>query len=381
MHRIGFFVIIVSVLVSVPSCKRERKNPFDPIHHPTLWTRTFHGSDSDAGYDVEQTTDGGYIIVGRTRSHEAGDTDAWLIKTDASGNKEWAKTFGEDGNDYAKSVCQTTDGGYVIAGTFSFSLYEGDAWVIKTDSHGNKEWERMLDDNEGDQGSDVQQALDGGYVVTGTDIHDRESAFLTKLSASGDTEWSRTIRPFGGAYSSGRTVEHTRDGGYVLAAGTLCGCRGPWLMKRGSQGNEQWERMEWHNRSDYANYAVGAHQASDGGYVIFGGSYYVPSNVWAIKTDALGDEQWEKTFGVEEMEASAAERADGGYIFLGTKKGQVWLLKMDESGNKEWEKTFGVAGSDAAHAVKQTSDGAYIVVGSTTSGEVSGADVWLIKTY
>lgn len=132
------------------------------------WSRTFGGAENDTGFSVRQTSDGGYIITGFTESYGAGWRDVWLIKTDANGNMEWEKTFGGANNDLSRGVQQTTDGGYIIAGdTESYGAGSRDAWLIKTDASGNKQWERIMGGANLDAVRSIQQTDDGGYVVAG----------------------------------------------------------------------------------------------------------------------------------------------------------------------------------------------------------------------
>ena len=132
------------------------------------WDRTFGGSDEDAARSVQQTSDGGYILAGHTFSYGAGGKDAWLIKTDSEGLKLWDRTFGGALWDEVFSVQQTSDGGYILAGeTKPYGAGEGDVWLIKTDSEGLKLWDRTFGGADCDGAHSVQQTSDGGYILAG----------------------------------------------------------------------------------------------------------------------------------------------------------------------------------------------------------------------
>jgi Secretion system C-terminal sorting domain len=133
------------------------------------WSRSYGGNSTEVGYSVQQTTDGGFIIAGLTESYGAGDYDVWLIHTDSQGNEVWSRTFGGTDDDWAESVHQTMDGGFLITGyTESFGAGGGDAWLIKTDSGGNEVWSKTMGGPEYDFGASCQQTLDGGFIVVGT---------------------------------------------------------------------------------------------------------------------------------------------------------------------------------------------------------------------
>ncbi len=259
----------------------------------TVWTRTYGGTDEDCGYSVAQTLDGGYIIAGHTSSFGAGNRDAWLIKTDALGDTLWTRTFGGTGWDEGYSVAQTTDNGYIIAGlTWSFGTGEGDAWLIKTDASGDTVWTRTYGgwDNGGD-GRSVLQTADGGYVIAGTILSRGgvSEVWLIKTDAWGDTVWTRT---HGGLYrDEGWSVAQTTDGGYVITGYTRsfgAGGADVWLIKTDASGDTMWTRTYGGINEDYGH---SVQQTADGGYAIAGhtGSFGAGwPDVWLIKTDSAG---------------------------------------------------------------------------------------------
>jgi hypothetical protein len=139
-----------------------------PVTAQITFQRTYGGVESDCGQSVTQTADGGYVVAGYTNSFGAGWSDVYLIKTNASGDTIWTRTFGGAGQDHGYSVTQTTDGGYIIAGlTTSFGAGGSDVWLIKTDASGDTLWTRTYGGTYDDYGYSVRQTIDGGYIITG----------------------------------------------------------------------------------------------------------------------------------------------------------------------------------------------------------------------
>jgi hypothetical protein len=227
------------------SCFRDyvirRIIPLSPPN--TLWTRTFGGGSGDLGYSVQQTSDGGTIIAGTTESYGAGERDVYLIKTDLEGNEVWSRTFGGSSWDEGNSVQQTTDGGYIIAGYTEF--YGAGGWnvyLIKTDPQGNEVWSQTFGGSGNDYGRSVQQTTDGGYIIAGeTSSYGAGGydVYLIKTDPQGNEVWWQT---FGGSGNDrGRSVQQTSDGGYIIAGFTNsygAGGYDVYLIKTEPEGSE-----------------------------------------------------------------------------------------------------------------------------------------------
>ncbi len=356
------------------------------------WTRVIGDTKADEGYSVRQTTDGGYIVAGVTLSWGAGSADVYLIKTDASGDTLWTKTFGGVTLDWAESVHQTTDGGFIVTGvTDSYGAGNRDVYLIRTDAGGNALWTKTIGGTSDDEGYSVQQTADGGYIVVGsTDSYGAgdSDVYLIKTNSSGDTLWTKTI---GGVNTeAGSFVQQTTDGGYILTGSTRsCGAGNDdvYLIKTNSSGDTQWTKTIGGADSDHGYYVQ---QTTDGGYIIAGYTESCGagnSDVYLIKTDSSGNTLWTKTVGGSgnDQGESVQQTIDGGYILTGFTNSSgagsydVYIIKTDSSGDTLWTKVIGGAGYDRCNSIRQTTDGGYIAAGLTVSYGAGSSDVYLIK--
>jgi hypothetical protein len=356
----------------------------------TLWTKTFgRGNSPDVGNSVQQTSDGGYIVAGSTRLSGGIDEDVYLIKADSSGDTLWTRTFGGIDWDIGNSVQQTSDGGYIIAGWSGNPLFDHGVYLIKTDSSGDTLWTKTFGGYNQSEGNSVQQTSDGGYIVTGFLFSTSgQNVYLIKTDSSGDTLWTKT---YGGIYEDGgNSVQQTSDGGYIVAGFTRSfGTSGQnvYLIKTNSLGDTLWTKI--YGGSDCWDRGNSVQQTSDGGYIVAGSKsplYSDNSDIYIIKTNSSGDTLWTKTFGGIDHEEghSVRQTNDGGYIVAGISwdsnfNSDVYLLKTDSLANTIWTKTFGGIRYYMRYSIQQTSGGGYIVAGSKTSLGAGDSDVWLIK--
>ena len=363
------------------------------------------GAVHEEAYSIQNTTDGGYIVAGLSSTLSGGDitgtnhggelggNDYWIVKLDGAKNITWNKLLGGDGTDEARSIQQTPDGGYIVAG-YSTSSANGDVteanhgsydyWIVKLDVSGNIEWNKILGGTGDDKAQSIDLTADGGYIVAG----------------------------YSNNFEGGGNVSEETYGGYDY-----------WVVKLDNGGNIIWDNLMGGTGDDVA-YSI--QQASDGNYIIAGnsassasndvtginhGTASFPTDCWIVRLNASGTViLWNKLLGgSKDDEAQSIEQTpDGGYIVAGfsgsSNNGDVsginhdlyfnspdyWIIKLDRFGNITWDKLLGGELWEKAYSIKLTSDGGYIVAGFSTSSangnvtesnhsNVSTSDYWIVK--
>jgi hypothetical protein len=414
------------------------------------WQNTIGGSASDELNTIQQTADGGYILGGNSQSNISGDKtenaigvrDYWMVKTDATGNIQWQNTIGGSGNDYLYCIRQTNDGGYILGG-FSDSNISGDKtensngardyWIVKTDATGNIQWQNTIGGSNNDWLYSIEQTADNGYILGGystsnisgdktENSNGQEDYWIVKTDASGNIQWQNTIG--GAANDYLRSVQQTADGGYMVAGYSMSNISGDktensngasdyWLVKTDTSGNIQWQNTIGGDQYDYL---FSAQQTADGEYILGGYSGSGTSgdksensmggvDYWPVKTDASGNVQWENTIGggaTDELNA-IRQTTDGGYVLGGTSGSNLsgdktensngtddyWVVKTDASGIIQWQNTIGGSLYDYLLSVEETTDGGFML-GGYSSSNISGdktensigssaVDYWILK--
>lgn len=398
------------------------------------WSKCLGGNGDDQPYSIQQTSDYGYIVAGKSTSDNGdltsnnGSYDFWIIRLDSEGGVIWQKSLGGDLADVANEIRETADGGFLVAGYARSSDGDvtgnhgsDDAWLVKFDASGTLEWQKCLGGTDSDYANSILQTPDGGYIIAGStssdngDVsgsHGSSDIWLVKTDASGNILWQHC---YGGTLEEIATaVKKTSDNGYIVAGysnsndGDLSSNAGGydyWIIKTDEMGNVEWQRSFGGSNWDWA-YDI--HQTLDGGYVVGGTTLshdgeVVGSNgswdFWILKLDALGNLQWQKCLGGSSSDRlyELAQTQGGTYIVSGSTNsdnGDVsgnhgdsdfWIAGIDETGNLFWQQCFGGAENDEPWSVSLTDDGGFIVAGLTESidGDVMGfhgqEDYWILK--
>ena len=398
------------------------------------WQKSLGGSSLDVAFSIQQTSDGGYIAAGYSYSNDGdvsgnhGESDYWVVKLDHIGNIQWEKSLGGSGYEGANSIQQTTDGGYILAGwsdsndgDISGNHGSTDYWVVKLDDTGTIEWQKSIGGSAEDRAYSIQQTFDGGYITAGYsysnngDIsgnHGASDYWVVKLDDTGTIEWQKSLGGSGDEWA--HSIQQTSDSGYIVAGGSFSndgdvsgnhGYDDSWVVKLDNAGNIQWQKCLGGSGDEWVE---SIQQTSDGGYIIAGTStsndgdvngHHGSSDYWVVKLDDTGNIQWQKCLGgsASEFAFFIQQTSDGGYIVAGdsySNDGDLsgnhgdydsWVVKLDDIGNIEWQKCLGGRSDDGMNSIQQTSDGGYIAAGysrsnnSDVSGNHGNKDFWIVK--
>lgn len=353
------------------------------------WSNRYGCSWFNSGFSIVSTSDGGYAFVGSvagndgdvTGWHEGYDfsdnpqDDAWVVKLNASGAIEWQKPLGNSAWNFGASLIQVPGGGFVVAGSTSneddgnpLTFLYSDFWIVKLDATGDVVWEKRYGGTYNDHANCIINTNDGGFAVAGhtvssdgdvTNHHGFYDYWVIKLNEIGELQWQKTYGGTGGEYAT--SIIETLDGGFAIGGHN----------SYNSEGN--------HGEMDF----------------------------WLVKTDALGIQQWQHSYGGSSSEYLSAviQSSDGGYVMAGSTNssdGQVtgfhggddgdpdslpddfWVVKTDSSGNLQWQKALGGDEDDFSVSVIETADGFVVggTVESSNNGDVSGEGYingWLTK--
>jgi hypothetical protein len=346
----------------------------------------------------------------------------------AQGNIAWQRCLGGEAGDAGNSIEQTSDSGYVVVGITGSSTGDlaglecsNDGWVVKLDVNGAIQWQRCIGGSSGDDMYNVRNASDNELLITGSSVSDDGDLpgnngggdlWVVRLDGDGLVEWSKNA---GGSSSEvGHAVSETSDGGAIVAGrtqsqdGDVVGQHGSWdawVLKFDDTGTIQWSLCLGGSSQEYAE---ACQQTDDGGYIIAGWTRSTDGDVtnnqgfsdyWVIKLDGNGDLQWQRTYGGEggDYAYAMALTSDGGYVVAGSSNSDsgdvtdnhgaedVWVVKLDADGDIEWQRSMGGTNNDIAHEIRACADGGYIVTSETSSsnGDVIGSngsdDFWAVK--
>ncbi len=420
------------------------------------WQSLIGGDDTDSARSGQQTADGGYILLGSSWSSESGDVsgenhgmaDYWVVRLDGTGAIAWERLLGGTGDDRGICVQQTDDGGFILLGRSNSSASgdvtgtnrgERDLWVVKTNKDGVIEWQRLFGGSGDDRGVSVQQTDDGGYVLLGDstssysgDVQDQNNGFsdywVVKLAGNGEIEWQRllggddTDDVWNGGYEVAQSIRQTADGGYIVSGQSSSSNNGDvedknsgsydiWVVKLDPDGKIEWQNLLGGVIDEYGN---SIQQTADGNYALLGHSTSSWSgdvlnknaglaDFWFMTLHSTGYVMNQRLLGGNGYDwgESARQTSDGGFILVGdsessasgdvsgTNHGEydLWVVKLSDYGNVVWQRMIGGSEDEWAGTVQQTADGGFVIFGyslSSASGDLTRtnhgkADAWVVK--
>lgn len=438
--------IILTSLSVFSGCDSTDEEQPTPAENPLeiQQTLTFGGTKNESGQSVVSTSDGGYAVLGYTQSMDEdisnkSDTsyDYWLLKFDATGQEQWQKVYGGSNDDRGEDILTTNDGGFAIVGSsksndndVTSNAGSNDFWLAKLNASGEIQWEKSLGYAGSDSAFSVTQTQDNGYLISGVlDVSASNGAgnnranmqrhaggdyWVIKLNPLGELEWSRY---FGGTYSdTAYGAAQTQNGNYLIIGSSDSndvdinnnkGSYDFWTIKLSSSGDLIWEKSFGGSEIDEAK-AIAA--TNDGNFLIVGDTRSndtdVSTNsgaadVWIIKINPEGELLWEKTFGGSSFDSVQAihktqnnefivagnSRSTDGDLTKNNGQNDAWLFKINNQGTITFQSTVGGSAIDLLMDATELNDGKIIGVGNSNSSDFDVlenkgfTDLLIIKAY
>ncbi len=331
----------------------------------------------DSGGEVIECSDGGFAIVGYTDSYGAGNTDGWLVRTEANGDIRWNYTYGGPGYDFLSSLVECSDGGFALAGyTDSFGVTVSAFWLVRVNANGGFLWNETYDTPGSDFGEDIVEMSTGGFAITGftSGFGGDLDIWLVGTDTSGNHLWNQS---YGSIYSDlAYSVIEVSSGGFLLTGHkptTHLAARSRftpdddlWIVRTNGTGHMLWDRTFDAGSYEYGSYAV---ECSDGGFAVSGSVINygtLRSDYWLIRTDDTGAHQWNETYGWSDGREVCRELiaySSGGFVLAGdtnrTSDGNTdfWVVYTDDSGTQLWNESYGGPDNDSCHGLADCSLG------------------------
>ncbi|TXD51805.1 MULTISPECIES: hypothetical protein [unclassified Polaribacter] len=416
-------ICYIAILFLCIHCSKDDR-PENPTTNSNQieFIKTFGGSKNDVLQSIVKTSDGGYATLGYTQSNNFDITtktdesfDFWVMKFSSDDAVLWSKTYGGSDDDRGADIIATSDGGFALLGysksannNLTTNAGAQDFWILKISGMGTILWQKTFGYAGADTGIALLQTQDNGYVVTGVlDVtasngqgnsksaqkHAGGDIWVLKLNNFGDTEWSQY---YGGSFTdSPFGIEETEDNSYIIAASSdsedfnISNNKGSydfWILKIASDGNLIWEKSFGGSEIDEARAIT---KTNDGNFLIVGDTRSSDKDVsnnnggadlWMLKIASDGNLIWEKTIGATSFDVarSISKTDDHGFIIAGnsrssdagfTNNGQndAWVLKVDTNGNTVWQKFIGGSENDVLFDAVQVNNQSIIAVGESIS--------------
>jgi uncharacterized repeat protein (TIGR01451 family) len=441
-----FYLLLIASLFLVVSFTHAQDYP--PL---VQWQKRVGGSDYDNATRILQTTDGGYVLIGWSPSSDGDKTcykgamDFWLVKFSNSGSVVWSKCYGGLADEERPDIINTTDGGFLIAGstrsiespvdTFDVVGNHGgwntyDGWLVKIKSNGDIEWKKCY----GGSGADIVRSIvsttDGGYIMIGeTNSIDGDLAgvnsintffkvWVVKLTNAGSIQWQKCYGGGGSGQSAAKIIQ-TQDGGYAFIGNINHGFGDIitqwhggvdiWLVKTDNGGSSIWQRALGGSQEDMGR---DIKQTADGQFIIAGSTKSSDGDIatplvgfkkgWVLKLNGGGSVVWQHPYGGNQTDDFTKILLSGNNIYLAgythstdlpganlsgnQSLGDGYLVKLNDAGNMIWQQCYGSYGGDNFMDIVQSEDGEFAIGGSSskystsTSGVYGPSDYWIVKT-